>query len=126
MIPRMFIWVMVCINGDCQCERIQFGKETVNELRIVTATIVYDLKFFDRIKDSEMVFMRSDTSYYTVKQNTENGVRVEIRHIIGGRKSITDLLVYQKPLRYNSHFKIQNELECFQKKNVRQSQLSKK
>jgi hypothetical protein len=104
---HMLIWVMLCVNGHCGCERIGY-RATEKEISIISHQVEITLKNNGSPESSGWVLMKSDTSYYYVQHHTSGGLFLSINHLKGGHKAI---LIHPKRIDYS--IIVQSNYECF-------------
>lgn len=102
---KLFLWVYLCINGVCDCERIEYGTST-KELYIKTEMVEYNLEYVSRTLNGNVIVMKQDTSYYYVVGGiTDKGFIVFVNHIKGDRT--------KRPVKIDHTLIISNKLLCF-------------
>jgi hypothetical protein len=77
---KFLIWVMLCLDQDCACEKITYGT-TRKQLYISSSKGEFLLEKPSRIADTNYFRMRRDTSEFLVSGSRANGLVLFINHV---------------------------------------------
>jgi hypothetical protein len=121
----MFIWVMLCLNSSCACERVGY-LSTSKELQILSSHVEIRLektstcettrerkilvgdKSYTIESPTTWILARQDTSYFYIQESIEHGLYITIQHVKGGRNATRE-----HPKRIDYTVIVTSDPECF-------------
>lgn len=107
---RLFLWVLVCLNGECECERIEYHESHKN-LYLKTDRVEYDLYHVSSALNQGFKLMRQDTSYYVVYKEYKYGLVVFVHHVKGGRPKNSG--IRNERVKIDNSLIVMTDFDCF-------------